>query len=719
MEVCHPERDLEEAGATRRRRWGEPEPSERQGLESGAGLRTAVVPGGGLPEEEGPLGQTAPPPALAAELGLTNAVLGLLSGSQGASTALGSVLDLIRAFTGMEGVGLRLAHEAGLTYGASSGLPPEFLCHGESPVRAAPGKGDAEGAAAVLAAGASCVCERLIRGEISGQLPCCTAAGSFWTNSTSELLQSPLAPALGPGGLRHCHRFGYESVALIPLRSGERTVGLLQLNDRRPGRLSAALVDVLEKLAQAVGIAVAHQRADEALRFRNAVLSAQQETSVDGLLVVDGNGRIVLHNRRFAEMWGLSPETLTGSPDEVARRSVLGRLVDPEGFLRLVEETYRQQRASSSAEVLLRDGRVFERHSTPMLAEDGAYLGRLWSFRDITPRKRLEEAARLAAVGQLAAGVIHDVDNLLSSIRGWAHLVQSGHTDCQQEMLEVVMRATAQARTLTANLTAVAAGPSAAPGPSRLEHCLEAVLAVVKPQLLAAGVEVVRRYQYEGWPVAIGQADLARVLLNLTINAIHAMPHGGALTVATAYRRTDTGRREVAITVADSGVGIAPENVACVFEPFFSTRGAAGEERATARGLGLYIVDAVVAQLGGTITVQSEVGVGTTFELHFPLPEASEEAVTPLAPVDEPGAEWSGACARGAELRPRPGPRPRPPLRRGRGGRCPGRQPPGDRRWSGGGPAGHSPRRQPPGPHRPASSPRHGWAATSGGDLRR
>lgn len=137
----------------------------------------------------------------------------------------------------------------------------------------------------------------------------------------------------------------------------------------------------------------ARRLAEEDLRARNSLLSALQEEAPDGVLVVSSAGKITSCNRRFVEMWGLSDAALAGRSDERALAEVVDKIVDPDAFLEKVRRLYAHDDEKSRDEVALRDGRVFERYSAPVVDGDGARHGRIWRFSDVTPARR--EAAEL------------------------------------------------------------------------------------------------------------------------------------------------------------------------------------------------------------------------------------------------------------------------------------------------------------------------------------
>lgn len=132
------------------------------------------------------------------------------------------------------------------------------------------------------------------------------------------------------------------------------------------------------------------ERAEETLVFTNIILRTQQESSIDGILVVDEKGKILSFNQRFVELWGIPPGVIESKSDERALQSVMNKLAEPQKFLENVNYLYEHRQETSRDEVFLKDGRSFDRYSTPMLGTDGNYYGRVWYFRDITERKQAE-----------------------------------------------------------------------------------------------------------------------------------------------------------------------------------------------------------------------------------------------------------------------------------------------------------------------------------------
>ena len=136
------------------------------------------------------------------------------------------------------------------------------------------------------------------------------------------------------------------------------------------------------------------KQAEMELHFRNVLLSTQQEASIDGILVVDEKARILMYNRRFVEMWGIPAKLVEDRVDEPVLQLAASQVADPRAFLQRVQHLYAHRQETSQDELILADGRLFDRYSAPMFGPDGRYYGRVWYFRDITARKQAEEHLR-------------------------------------------------------------------------------------------------------------------------------------------------------------------------------------------------------------------------------------------------------------------------------------------------------------------------------------
>src|SRR4051812_43861482 len=159
-------------------------------------------------------------------------------------------------------------------------------------------------------------------------------------------------------------------------------------------------------------------RLDPALQ--GALLRAQTDALLDGILVVAGDGRILVANRRFAEIWGIPDDVIATGSDEAALAFVRDRLRDPAEFVERVEYLYRHPEETSREELLLHDGRTIVRYSAPVTLDDGSYAGRVWFFRDVTDRVRQERAQQFLVEATTLLSSSLDYETTLASVAGLA-----------------------------------------------------------------------------------------------------------------------------------------------------------------------------------------------------------------------------------------------------------------------------------------------------------
>jgi signal transduction histidine kinase/CheY-like chemotaxis protein len=232
--------------------------------------------------------------------------------------------------------------------------------------------------------------------------------------------------------------------------------------------------------------------------------------------------------------------------------------------------------------------------------------------RDLTDRRRLEaelrQAQKMEAIGRLAGGIAHDFNNLLTVINGNGEVLRTKLPGSDAGLADEIVRAGEQAATLTRQLLAFSRKGVVAPRvlcPNTIIDGVRRMLA----RLVGERVQVVTDLDQTAGCVRIDPGQLEQALLNLAVNARDAMPQGGTLTI-----RTRATADHVRIEVTDTGMGMDAATRARAFEPFFTTK-PAGE----GTGLGLATVKGIVEQAGGTVTVSSEPGQGTTFTIGLPL----------------------------------------------------------------------------------------------------
>lgn len=232
---------------------------------------------------------------------------------------------------------------------------------------------------------------------------------------------------------------------------------------------------------------------------------------------------------------------------------------------------------------------------------------------------RLVQAAKLAAVGEMAAGIAHELNNPLTSVVGFTELsLESLPTESQlRNDLELVLREANRARSVVRRLLDFARQREVLRTRADINEIVADVVVLTKHLLLTSGVELDLSLTPELPWVFIDRNQIKQVLINLVNNALYAMPQGGALSIQTAVQPRH-GEAFVALTVRDNGIGISPENLERIFEPFFTTRGDQG-----GTGLGLSVTYGIVTEHGGVIEVESRVNHGAAFTVLFPLEQLS------------------------------------------------------------------------------------------------
>jgi signal transduction histidine kinase len=240
---------------------------------------------------------------------------------------------------------------------------------------------------------------------------------------------------------------------------------------------------------------------------------------------------------------------------------------------------------------------------------------------------QLIHADRLATIGQLSAGVAHELNEPLGSILGFAQLAQKCPDLPRQaeEDMEKIVSASLYAREVIKKLMVFARQMPSNKVLVSLNRVVEDGLYFLEARCAKAGIEVARDLAPDLPEITADPAQLNQVLVNLVVNAVQAMPAGGTLTVSTG--RADS---SVTLIVGDTGGGMSDEVRAKIFLPFFTTK-----EVDEGTGLGLAVVHGIVTAHGGSIDVTSRSGQGTRFEVRLPLGEATEtrEANQDDAPV--------------------------------------------------------------------------------------
>jgi PAS domain S-box-containing protein len=396
----------------------------------------------------------------------------------------------------------------------------------------------------------------------------------------------------------------------------------------------------------------------EQIRRREASearLRAVIETAVDGVILSDAYGTVLVFNPACEKLFGYRAE-------EVVGQNVRMLMPPPfrdehDGYLDHYRSTGEKRIIGIGREVVgqRKDGTTFPMDLSVGEARHGGERIFVGIIHDLTYRKRMEEqliqAQKMEAVGQLSGGIAHDFNNLLTVIIGSAETL-SDRLKARPDLRHhtgLIQRAGERGAELTARLLAFSRRQMLRPADIDCNALLRSMKTLLR-RTLREDIELGIELDADLWTAVADPGQLESAVLNLALNAQDAMPHGGHLTIATANtpfdeRYTDAHLEVksgpyVMIAITDDGQGMPPEVLERVFEPFYTTK-----EVGKGSGLGLSMVYGFVKQSNGHVTIYSEPGLGTTVRLYLPALET--RANTAAAADSEPASECAGTVPKG------------------------------------------------------------------------
>jgi PAS domain S-box-containing protein len=366
-----------------------------------------------------------------------------LNTSPDAHSLTRAVINLLRDWSGCEAVGVRLREDEDFPYYETCGLSADFV-RKESQLCALDAQGhvvrDVQDCPVL-----ECLCGKVLRGRVNPAEPCFTRKGSFWTNSTTEWLASAPEPDRQARTRNRCHGEGYESVALVPLRLGQETHGLLQLNDRQPGRFTPGKIAFLENLADSLALALAQCRAQQTLRQDEERYRALFDSSLDAVLITAQDGRVLRANAAACRVFGYSEAELrqlgrdglfdASGPRLAPSLEGLSRPGSAFGFLRkdgtrftgeVSASTFTDSRGQACASIVIRD--ITEREQAAVL---------------LAARAELAELAQRASLDDVVQMALDKAEWLTDSRIGFFHFV-----DPDQENLRLQQWSTNTVKTM-------------------------------------------------------------------------------------------------------------------------------------------------------------------------------------------------------------------------------------------------------------------------------
>ncbi|MBD2465082.1 response regulator [Oscillatoria sp. FACHB-1407] len=381
-------------------------------------------------------------------------------------------------------------------------------------------------------------------------------------------------------------------------------------------------------LVRSIRYAIERKRTEHKIREQAALL----DIATDAILVEDLHHEIVFWNKGAEQLYGWSAEEVLGKrTDALLYKQPTAQFREAQKIL------FQQGEWSGELQHISRRGKeiIVESRWTLMRDEDYKPKSILVVSTDVTERKTLESqflrAQRMESLGTLASGLAHDLNNILTPILSTAQLLQMKFPktdERNQQLLQMLEGNAKRGAMLVKQVLSFARGVEGERSILQLRHLIVEIQHIIG-ETFPKSIETKLKVAQDLWTITGNATQLHQVLMNLCINARDAMPNGGTLAIAAQnlfidenYARMNLDAKVghfIQITVSDTGSGIAPEVIDRIFEPFFTTK-----EFGKGTGLGLSTVIGIVKSHGGFVSVSSEQGKGTHFNLFFPAVVASE-----------------------------------------------------------------------------------------------
>ena len=489
--------------------------------------------------------------------------------------------------------------------------------------------------------------DAIIGKSLGGVITCWNrGAEKIFGYTSAEAVGQPLLMIFPP------ERQHEESEILARISRGETVEHFNSERIRKDGRriiISATISPLRDGSGKVIGASkiardiTAQKQAEQELRWRTAFFEAQVHSSIDGILVVDSNGKKLLQNRRVSELWKIPPHIADDPDDSSQLKFVFGRVKEPDVFIQNTIHLNTYPDESSSEVVELVDGTIMERYSAPVRGSDGTYYGRVWTFHDITERKKMEQqflrAQRMESIGTLASGVAHDLNNILTPIMMSAPVLRMRISDeSRGKIIDTIEMSAARGAQIVKQVLTFSRGLEGEMRTLQVESLINEMEQMIR-SIFSKDITVECVIEPHLWLVLGDATQLHQVLLNLCVNARDAMPNGGTLRLSAANLDIDasyasmlpesTPGQYVLLEVSDTGSGIAPEILDRIFDPFFTTKGVG-----KGTGLGLSTVHGIVKSHGGFLKVASDLGKGTTFKVYLPV--APDQVAVATATTSSP-----------------------------------------------------------------------------------
>ena len=546
---------------------------------------------------------------------------------------LKNILSAVKNFTGFSAVGIRIREGEDFPYFVTLGFPAGFveadlyLCarnsHGEI-------ERDSEGNVYL-----ECMCGNILCGRTDPSKEFFTSGGSFWCNNTSRLMAETSDEDHRTRRHNRCNSAGYESVALIPLKAGDETIGLLQLNDKDSEQFTIDQIQFFEKMGNSIGITFSRKVAEEAVRESEA----QKQTILDGI-----STNITFVNEKLEMLWvnKAAADSVGQSPAEMLGHTCYSFWADPEKPCDGCPTLKAFQTKKSEHTIMhAPDGRVWDESGEPVFDSSGKLVGVIEIAHDITERKQAEMMresllAELEAKNKEMEQIIyitsHDLRSPLVNIQGFSKELENMLSDMTQTLTEEdqeVMRERLSniiisdfPKSLQFILASTSKMDSLLNGLLRLSHLGREELFIEELNMNTLVSDVISAHEFHiqkknvkvdigDLPPCKGDKDqIDQIFSNLLDNAMKYLDPEMPGVIKITSEEKD---KQSVYCMEDNGIGISAEHQGKIFEIFHSLDPNMGGE-----GLGLTIIRRILDRHGGKIWLESEPGKGSKFYVSLP-----------------------------------------------------------------------------------------------------
>jgi two-component system NtrC family sensor kinase len=403
------------------------------------------------------------------------------------------------------------------------------------------------------------------------------------------------------------------SMLSVPLISENNVLGVITVTSEKKAAFSLDDLELLMTLAGHAAALINNVRLYDQMKEERNVVADILESSPSGIVAVDQHKKITSFNRRAEEIL------------QMKRKSVLGKKygdVFRGEFLDIFDQIVEQQAVPDNAEIRYprQDGDAVLLGVTSSLLKnrDSAAIGTIVSIQDLTEFKKTEELIRrmdkLSSLGQLSAGLAHEIRNPLASINFNVQLIEKHLEDNKsaKSIMHDTLEGIERIKILVKRVLDFTKTGTPAFSPGDIHESINDALELIAPQIRKKNILIKKDYTAKTGSFVFDPHQMQQVFVNLLLNATEATPEGGTIEIRSATEKVrQRGADTHVITITDNGQGISPDNISKIFDPFFTTK-------PEGTGLGLSIVHKILEQHEASIDIESKENKGSSFSLRFP-----------------------------------------------------------------------------------------------------